>query len=107
MNVWSAVPTDTVDTCSSRCFTSTATRQRRPILVCASPAAGFGDCCRLDPTSGEARAYLAERPPTSAAPQRPRQPAEPARSGIKVGRDAPCSCGSGRKHKKCCALATA
>jgi SWIM/SEC-C metal-binding protein len=27
---------------------------------------------------------------------------EPARSAIKLGRNDPCSCGSGKKFKKCC-----
>ena len=27
---------------------------------------------------------------------------EPVRSGVKVGRNDPCPCGSGKKHKKCC-----
>ena len=29
-------------------------------------------------------------------------PNEPVRSGKKVGRNQPCPCGSGKKHKKCC-----
>ena len=28
--------------------------------------------------------------------------AEPLRTAIKVGRNDPCPCGSGKKHKKCC-----
>jgi hypothetical protein len=31
----------------------------------------------------------------------------PPRSGPKVGRNEPCPCGSGKKHKKCCAGKTA
>ncbi len=27
---------------------------------------------------------------------------EPVRSGPKIGRNDPCSCGSGKKYKKCC-----
>ena len=46
---------------------------------------GFRDYFR-----GETRAEFA-------APQAPH-----ARRGPKVGRNDPCPCGSGRKHKKCC-----
>ncbi|MAE32355.1 MAG: hypothetical protein CMO43_12340 [Verrucomicrobiales bacterium] len=28
--------------------------------------------------------------------------AEPVRTAVKVGRNDPCPCGSGKKHKKCC-----
>ena len=28
--------------------------------------------------------------------------AQPVRSGPKVGRNDPCTCGSGKKYKKCC-----
>ena len=28
--------------------------------------------------------------------------AEPLRTAVKVGRNDPCPCGSGKKHKKCC-----
>jgi hypothetical protein len=31
-----------------------------------------------------------------------RRPMEPYRAPIKVGRNEPCPCGSGKKHKKCC-----
>jgi preprotein translocase subunit SecA len=31
-------------------------------------------------------------------------PPSPARSGPKVGRNDPCPCGSGKKHKKCCGV---
>ncbi|MBT7735007.1 MAG: hypothetical protein HN707_08860, partial [Verrucomicrobia bacterium] len=27
---------------------------------------------------------------------------EPLRTAVKVGRNDPCPCGSGKKHKKCC-----
>ncbi|MCP4269225.1 MAG: preprotein translocase subunit SecA, partial [Candidatus Brocadiaceae bacterium] len=30
------------------------------------------------------------------------QKPEPIRSGAKVGRNQPCPCGSGKKHKQCC-----
>ncbi|MGD2111880.1 MAG: UPF0149 family protein, partial [Gammaproteobacteria bacterium] len=30
------------------------------------------------------------------------QPQQPSRSGKKIGRNAPCPCGSGRKYKHCC-----
>jgi SEC-C motif-containing protein len=30
----------------------------------------------------------------------------PARAGVKIGRNEPCPCGSGRKYKRCCAAAT-
>ena len=29
----------------------------------------------------------------------------PIRTGVKIGRNEPCPCGSGKKYKKCCALA--
>jgi SWIM/SEC-C metal-binding protein len=29
-------------------------------------------------------------------------PPEPKKAGEKVGRNEPCPCGSGKKHKKCC-----
>jgi preprotein translocase subunit SecA len=32
------------------------------------------------------------------AEQRP----EPIRTGVKVGRNQPCPCGSGKKYKQCC-----
>ncbi len=32
----------------------------------------------------------------------PERPAEPRRSGQKVGRNDPCPCGSGKKYKRCC-----
>jgi SWIM/SEC-C metal-binding protein len=32
---------------------------------------------------------------------------EPSRVVVKVGRNEPCPCGSGRKFKRCCALASA
>ena len=34
------------------------------------------------------------------------RPREPQRNAAKVGRNAPCPCGSGRKYKKCCGGAT-
>ena len=30
---------------------------------------------------------------------------EPVRVGQKIGRNAPCPCGSGKKHKQCCGKA--
>jgi SWIM/SEC-C metal-binding protein len=33
--------------------------------------------------------------------------AQPVRAVVKVGRNDPCPCGSGRKFKRCCALASA
>ncbi len=35
-------------------------------------------------------------------PPRPQKPRTVVRSQAKVGRNAPCPCGSGKKHKKCC-----
>jgi hypothetical protein len=32
----------------------------------------------------------------------PWEPAEPVRKALKVGRNEPCPCGSGKKHKRCC-----
>ena len=31
-----------------------------------------------------------------------KEAAEPLRAGPKIGRNDPCSCGSGKKYKKCC-----
>ena len=44
-------------------------------------------------------ARLAER---HGDPDRLLGPAEPIRAPIKVGRNDPCPCGSGRKYKRCC-----
>ncbi|MYB18811.1 MAG: hypothetical protein F4Y16_07475, partial [Holophagales bacterium] len=33
---------------------------------------------------------------------RPQKPRTVVRPGAKVGRNAPCPCGSGKKYKKCC-----
>ena len=38
--------------------------------------------------------------------QRALSPPEPAQTVLKVGRNDPCPCGSGRKFKKCCAQAS-
>ncbi|MYI33930.1 MAG: hypothetical protein F4112_13315, partial [Holophagales bacterium] len=35
-------------------------------------------------------------------PMRPQKPRTVVRPGAKVGRNAPCPCGSGKKYKKCC-----
>jgi SWIM/SEC-C metal-binding protein len=35
--------------------------------------------------------------------ERALSPPEPPRAALKVGRNDPCPCGSGRKFKKCCA----
>ena len=35
------------------------------------------------------------------APRKPEPTVVPARQGVKVGRNDPCSCGSGKKYKKC------
>jgi preprotein translocase subunit SecA len=35
----------------------------------------------------------------------PRKKAKKAKVEIKVGRNDPCPCGSGKKYKKCCGLA--
>ncbi|MDE2849895.1 MAG: SEC-C metal-binding domain-containing protein [Acidobacteriota bacterium] len=35
-------------------------------------------------------------------PTRPQTPRTVVRSQAKVGRNAPCPCGSGKKYKKCC-----
>lgn len=40
------------------------------------------------------------------APLSPTSPTEPQRSPRKVGRNAPCPCGSGKKHKRCCGSST-
>jgi len=32
----------------------------------------------------------------------PARPAAPKREGVKIGRNDPCSCGSGKKYKRCC-----
>ncbi len=36
----------------------------------------------------------------------PDTPIEQARSGEAIGRNDPCSCGSGKKYKKCCGKAS-
>jgi preprotein translocase subunit SecA len=61
-----------------------------PRAASAPPAAGPGPLA--SPGRGPARA------PAAAPPGRPR-PGSPA---TKVGRNDPCPCGSGKKHKKCC-----
>ena len=35
------------------------------------------------------------------APEKP-EPQTPIRNAVKVGRNDPCPCGSGKKYKKCC-----
>ena len=44
--------------------------------------------------------------PPKAAPGAPQAPQTVTRSGEKVGRNAPCPCGSGKKYKKCCGAAS-
>ena len=39
--------------------------------------------------------------------ERALSPPEPVRAALKVGRNDPCPCGSGRKFKKCCAQLSA
>lgn len=53
------------------------------------------------------RAGFAVPPAANFSPQAPfvddePLPPEPYRAGVKIGRNDPCPCGSGRKYKKCC-----
>ena len=57
------------------------------------------------PASGPPGAAPGGFPPPQAAggpPMRPQKPRTVVRSQAKVGRNAPCPCGSGKKYKKCC-----
>jgi preprotein translocase subunit SecA len=54
------------------------------------------------PRRGLAR-WLPGARTTEATPQTWQLPAAPVRTAqLKVGRNAPCPCGSGRKYKRCC-----
>lgn len=58
--------------------------------------------CGWNPDDERAtRVPLGEVEAIARALDRPRHPQQPVRSD-KVGRNAPCPCGSGRKYKKCC-----
>jgi hypothetical protein len=90
----------------ARCFQQQAQRLRRPAAVTAPgrPApTGPGQ----HPVPGDASTVgmRGDGAPSAGALAAPRTvgtaPATPRRGG-KVGRNAPCPCGSGRKYKKCC-----
>jgi tetratricopeptide (TPR) repeat protein len=51
---------------------------------------------------GEQAGRLRQKPLLPAAGLTPAPPPEPAARRVKVGRNDPCPCGSGRKFKKCC-----
>lgn len=50
---------------------------------------------------GEEEAAPRKRVVSYGAPEKGAKPA-PARAMVKVGRNDPCPCGSGKKYKKCC-----
>ncbi|MCY3928778.1 MAG: SEC-C metal-binding domain-containing protein [Acidobacteria bacterium] len=57
------------------------------------------------PAGGPAGPAPAGFPPSqgpAGPPARPQKPRTVVRSQAKVGRNAPCPCGSGKKYKKCC-----
>ncbi len=66
--------------------TLAAARRRRPLAAASARHASTQSFDRDEPT---------ERASQSGAPQ-------PRRIAQKVGRNAPCPCGSGKKYKKCC-----
>ncbi len=41
-------------------------------------------------------------PESEHSAQTEKETTEPIRTGPKIGRNDPCSCGSGKKYKKCC-----
>ena len=56
---------------------------------------------RVDPASNAERRSAGPASTGGAAPVAAAGAAE-AGAGVKVGRNAPCPCGSGKKYKKCC-----
>ncbi|MCF7977213.1 MAG: DUF1186 domain-containing protein [Chromatiaceae bacterium] len=89
------------------------TRQREPGLIHDTVAEmEHWLCFELDAAEREAERFpgrhkaqqkaLQERASLrAAAPPQPARPSSPAKS-VKVGRNDPCPCGSGKKYKKCC-----
>ena len=57
-----------------------------------------GDKGRASPTSRQKASRMVGEANKAAGKPRP----EPVRVGPKVGRNAPCPCGSGKKYKQCC-----
>ncbi len=71
----------------------------------AGPQPGPGAGMPGMPAGGPAGPAPAGFPPSqgpAGPPARPRKPRTVVRSRAKVGRNAPCPCGSGKKYKKCC-----
>ena len=60
-----------------------------------------GDKGRASPTSRQKASRMVGEANKAASKPRP----EPVRVGPKVGRNAPCPCGSGKKYKQCCGKA--
>jgi preprotein translocase subunit SecA len=54
------------------------------------------------PVGAETRASSGVGPEPGPGRARRKQPREPRIAGVKVGRNDPCPCGSGKKYKKCC-----
>ena len=71
----------------------------------AGPQPGPGPGMPGMPAGGPAGPAPAGFPPSqgpAGPPARPQKPRTVVRSQAKVGRNAPCPCGSGKKYKKCC-----
>jgi yecA family protein len=59
--------------------------------------------CKLPEMTGTLQRYaLAYEKAVGTGGGRPHTPQQPVNAGVKVGRNDPCPCGSGKKFKKCC-----
>ncbi|MBP5236063.1 MAG: SEC-C domain-containing protein [Clostridia bacterium] len=73
--------------------------EMKRVEVAKATSEGFAGAAQQQPAAPRPNAG-AQRP--SAGGEAPK--AVPVKKGVKVGRNDPCPCGSGKKYKKCCGM---
>jgi SWIM/SEC-C metal-binding protein len=78
--------------------------QKNPAVVTVKTKARFKEVTSLFEENGWNYTIELEpdKPEDTSDLERLLNPPEPKRAEKKVGRNEPCPCGSGKKHKKCC-----